>query len=154
MIHYTVQPGDTLSGIAARYGTTYPAIASANGIDNPNYIVAGETMVIPSGGNYAQWTPSPESSASSASSSVSSPQASSGPSGGLSDVPGMPSSLASCIAFRESTNGQLSSNVYGIIPASGYNVAGDSLAQQKQVAGEIYAQYGGAAWSADGCPGT
>ena len=45
-------------------------------------------------------------------------------------------------------------NAFGIISASGYNVAGDSLAQQEQVAGQIYAQSGGQAWAADGCPGT
>ena len=75
----------------------------------------------------------------------------------LSDIPGVPSSLASCVAYRESTNLQnpaADGNAYGIIPASGYNVEGASLAQQKQVFAELYAQDGGAPWAADGCPGT
>ena len=77
--------------------------------------------------------------------------------GGGYSIPGMPSSLANCIAFRESTNGTnpaANGNVFGIIPASGYNVAGDSVAQQEQIAGQIYATAGGAAWAADSCPGT
>lgn len=44
---YTVKSGDTLSGIAARYGTTYQALASYNGIANPNLIYAGQQIVIP-----------------------------------------------------------------------------------------------------------
>ncbi|PZR17317.1 MAG: LysM domain-containing protein [Archangium gephyra] len=50
---YTIKRGDTLSGIAARYGTTVSALASANGIRNPNLIVAGKTLQIPgkSGGS-------------------------------------------------------------------------------------------------------
>ena len=72
-------------------------------------------------------------------------------------IPGMPQSLANCIWFRESTNGTnpaAGGNQFGIIPASGFSVAGDSVQQQEQVAGQIYAQSGGAAWAADGCPGT
>lgn len=44
---YTVQPGDTLSGIAARYGTTYQALASANGIKDPDVIYEGQKIRIP-----------------------------------------------------------------------------------------------------------
>ena len=44
----TVRPGDTLTAIAKRYGTTVAAIAAANGIANPNQIYAGATIQIPS----------------------------------------------------------------------------------------------------------
>src|SRR5688572_20198078 len=47
---YTVVPGDTLSSIAARFGTTYQAIAQLNGIANPNLIFAGQVLRIPGGG--------------------------------------------------------------------------------------------------------
>lgn len=41
---YTVVAGDTLSGIAARYGTTVAALASINGISNPNLINVGQVL--------------------------------------------------------------------------------------------------------------
>jgi LysM repeat protein len=43
---HTVRSGDTLAGIAARYGTTVGALASANGISNPNLIVVGRSLQI------------------------------------------------------------------------------------------------------------
>jgi putative chitinase len=57
---YTVQPGDTLSGIAARHGSTVDAIARANGISNPNFIQVGQQLSIPGagGGAPAPSTPS------------------------------------------------------------------------------------------------
>ena len=45
---YTVQPGDTLGSIAARYNTTVDAICQANSIVNPNVIEVGEVLTIPS----------------------------------------------------------------------------------------------------------
>lgn len=44
---YIVQPGDTLSGIAWRFGTTVWAIAQANGIWNPHLIYIGQRLYIP-----------------------------------------------------------------------------------------------------------
>ncbi len=46
---YRVAWGDTLSGIASRYGTTYGSIARYNGISNPNFIYISELICIPSG---------------------------------------------------------------------------------------------------------
>ena len=43
----TVRPGDTLSAIAQRYGTTVSALAAANGITNRNQIYAGTTLQVP-----------------------------------------------------------------------------------------------------------
>ena len=43
---YTVKAGDTLSGIAAMYGTTYQKIASDNNIANPNLIYPGQVLII------------------------------------------------------------------------------------------------------------
>ena len=43
---YTVQSGDTLSGIAAQFGTDYQTLAAANGIDNPNVIYPGQVLTI------------------------------------------------------------------------------------------------------------
>lgn len=43
---YIVQAGDTLSGIAARYGTTYQSLAAINNIPDPNKIYPGQEIVI------------------------------------------------------------------------------------------------------------
>jgi LysM repeat protein len=44
---YTVQPGDSLSAIAAQFGVTIDAIAAANNITNPDLIQPGDTLTIP-----------------------------------------------------------------------------------------------------------
>lgn len=47
--YYTVCPGDTLSGIASRYGTTVNAIMTANGLHSTQ-IYVGQVLFIPSHG--------------------------------------------------------------------------------------------------------
>jgi LysM repeat protein len=206
LVAYLVQPGDTLSGIAAAHGASLAAVETANSqIHDFDLIFAGQTVHIPEGSAAAHTShPSQASPASHAShvshmahlsrlsqashmshaqpshsapsagskhttsygsssgngngGSHSSSRGSSGySSGSLSDIPGVPSSFAACVAYRESTNLQnpaANGNAYGIIPASGYNVYGTSIAHQKQVFAELYHQYGGSPWAADGCPGT
>lgn len=44
---YTVRPGDTLSGIAARFGTTYQALAALNNIPPPYIIFPGQVLRVP-----------------------------------------------------------------------------------------------------------
>jgi LysM repeat protein len=43
---YVVKSGDTLGGIAKRYGTTYQHLAEINGIPNPNKIGIGQKIKI------------------------------------------------------------------------------------------------------------
>lgn len=43
---YIVKSGDTLSSIAAKFGTTYQKIARDNNISNPNLIYPGQKLVI------------------------------------------------------------------------------------------------------------
>jgi LysM repeat protein len=179
---YTVKPGDTLSGIAQNYNTTWEAIYHTNQseIKNPNLVYAGEQIRVPQGDHTASLVPAQaaapkaasapavqshavtaapaatqvhstyRSTASTASTTTSAGSSSSA----LSDIPGVPSSFAACVAYRESTNNTnpaAHGNAYGIIPASGYNVGGASIAQQKQVFKEIYDTAGPRAWAADGC---
>lgn len=47
---YTVKSGDTLSGIAAKYGTTVAALQSLNGIKDVNKIYVGQVLKLPAGG--------------------------------------------------------------------------------------------------------
>jgi LysM repeat protein len=178
-----VQPGDTLSGIAASHGATLAAVEAANPqFSDPDAIYVGQTVRIPEGSSTWQKSSTPQSyeasdgdsrgtapvqqsapaySSPSGTASAVTPSSSGGSSGfsssSLSDIPGVPQSFAACVAYRESTNLQnpaANGNAYGIIPASGYNVYGTSLAHQKQVFAQLYRQYGGAPWAADGCPGT
>lgn len=43
---YTVQSGDTLSGIAAKFGTSWQHLAQINGLANPNLIYPGQVLRI------------------------------------------------------------------------------------------------------------
>lgn len=43
---YTVQAGDTLSGIASKFGTTYQELARINNISNPNLIYVGQVIKV------------------------------------------------------------------------------------------------------------
>ena len=47
---HMVRPGENLSGIAARYGTSVAALSRANGITNPNHIYVGQRLTIGSAG--------------------------------------------------------------------------------------------------------
>ena len=47
---HVVQRGETLASIARRYGTTAAALASANGLRNPNLIYVGQRLRITGGG--------------------------------------------------------------------------------------------------------
>jgi len=175
LVAYLVQPGDTLSGIAASHGVSLAAVEAANPhLANPNLIYVGQTVDLPEGSSAKPASPATQGSTATASasqgtsarqsyqspSSIASAttQASSTASGysssSLSDIPGVPQSFAACVAYRESTdlqNPAANGNAYGIIPASGYNVDGTSLANQKQVFAELYAQDGTSPWASDGC---
>jgi LysM repeat protein len=55
---YTVQAGDTLGSIAARFATTVAALASANDISDPNLIYVGQVLSLSGSGG---GTPAPTS---------------------------------------------------------------------------------------------
>jgi len=49
--YYKVQSGDTLSGIAVKYGVTVQALAAANNLKEPYQILVGQQLCIPPGGS-------------------------------------------------------------------------------------------------------
>lgn len=53
---YIVKSGDTLSGIASKYGTTYQTLASINGISDPDKIYPGQKIKISGGGGATYYT--------------------------------------------------------------------------------------------------
>jgi LysM repeat protein len=61
--YYTVQYGDTLSGISWKFGVSPYDIARANGLHNPDFIYAGQVLYIPAGSrchNCGVWYPQPK----------------------------------------------------------------------------------------------
>lgn len=148
LITVLVQPGNTLSGIAASHGISLAAVEAANPqfSANWNLIYAGQTVNIP-GRHRLSREPGQDTPAPTAVSGYSSPD--------LADVPGVPRAFAACVALRESSDLQdpaARGNAYGILPASGYNGYAMSLAQQKEAFARLYAEYGTQPWAPyDGC---
>jgi len=142
---YTVQPGDTLGSIAAASGMTWQAVYAANETvigDNPDMIYPGERLRLPG--------------QSAAGDDAGSGQAAAGGTGGAPS--GIPSSFFACLHYREATDGQASSNQFGIMPStwSAYGFPGSpySASYGEQVAAfdTIYASVGASGWSPyDGC---
>lgn len=52
---HVVQPGESLSVIAVRYGVSMAALASANGINNTNHVWVGQQLAIPGSGSGGGW---------------------------------------------------------------------------------------------------
>lgn len=50
---YTVKAGDTLSGIASRFGTSWQELQRINGLANANLIFPGQVLKLPGGGKPA-----------------------------------------------------------------------------------------------------
>ncbi len=51
---YTVQRGDSLSSIAAKYGLSLDALQQANRLANPNLLFVGQKLLIPAAGTVVQ----------------------------------------------------------------------------------------------------
>ncbi|MCL4439813.1 MAG: LysM peptidoglycan-binding domain-containing protein [Firmicutes bacterium] len=45
---HDVRPGETLSGLAIEYNSSVPEIVRASGLPNPNWIIPGQKLLIPS----------------------------------------------------------------------------------------------------------
>jgi LysM repeat protein len=114
---YVVQPGDTLTAIAARAGVTVDQLAAANGLNPNDYLIAGTALRL-GGGSQTEFVSSTASSSSAAASAqpvgaaaegqptdppyptperVTAPEV-----GQIAADNGVPSSLADAIAWQES----------------------------------------------------
>lgn len=60
---YTIQAGDTLVGIAKRYGLTSDVVAKANALDKPHRITVGNVLRLPVTQPEAESTPPPSATA-------------------------------------------------------------------------------------------
>lgn len=56
-VAYIVDVGETLQTIARRFGTTWQILAAVNNIPNPNYIQAGQQIIIPAAGTVVTMQP-------------------------------------------------------------------------------------------------
>ena len=114
---YVVRPGDTLSAIAARAGTTTAALASANALDARAPLLAGSVLRVGAG------APAETATAAAAPVTTAAPLATpvrvTGPQiGTIAAQNGVPASLARAIAWQESgfNNGVVSSaNARGVM---------------------------------------
>ena len=162
---YTVQSGDTLSGIAARSGVSLSAIEAANPqIHNPNLIYVDQKVNVPDGRSGVTPIPGPSVSAATSapaapdegSTAASQPAASEGsaPSAGSSTSSGTagssavtstggsaPSSFQQCVAFRESSDNPTASSagLYGILPSTWASLGYSGTAGQASVAQQTQA---------------
>jgi LysM repeat protein len=78
-IRYTIQPGDNLSTVAAKFNTTVEALRRLNNIQNPNFLRVGQTLIIRQGSDGGEDEPTPAPSAPSTPSTPASPDPASTP---------------------------------------------------------------------------
>jgi LysM repeat protein len=132
---YRVQPGDTLSAIAARYGVGVHELAALNGLDPSGLLVSGRTLDI-GGGSAAAPASTETVSTSPASATGAQPtgqSVSSSEVGSIASAEGVSPSLAEAIGYQESgfNNSMVSSTgatgVMQIMPGT-WNYIGQNLA--------------------------
>lgn len=107
---YVVQPGDTLSAIAARAGTTVAQLAAANGLRPNGVLLSGSTLTLSGGGSSTVFTSTaagqPVGAAAEGSSNAppypTPERVSAGEVGQIAADNGVPGSLADAIAWQES----------------------------------------------------
>ena len=118
---YTVQPGDTLSGIAAASGVAPDQVAFMNGLDPAGYVIAGTVLKLPAGSPTPSADPAtapaetvvPEAAPEATGGSVSSAEI-----GQIAAEHGVAPDLAAALAYQESgfNNNMVSSaNARGVM---------------------------------------
>ncbi len=138
---YVVRPGDTLTSIAQRAGTTVAQLAAANGLSPNGVLVAGRALTVPQGGVASTTSGSSHSVSGTASSGgpYPTPETVSGSEiASIAGANGVPASLAQAIGWQESgwNNSEVSSvgavGVMQIVPSTWQwiqqNMAANTLA--------------------------
>jgi N-acetylmuramoyl-L-alanine amidase len=98
---YVVRRGDTLSGIAARLGTTADALAAANGMSVHDILLAGRTLSV-SGGAPQAAAPAPARTSAAGGAEPTAETVSPSDVGAIASESGVPASFAEAIADQES----------------------------------------------------
>jgi N-acetylmuramoyl-L-alanine amidase len=141
---YVVQPGDTLSAIAARLGVSVESLAAANGLDPSGLLISGTTLHAVGGAGSSATSATTEMVSTSPSSEGGAPSSGGGaqptaemvsPStvGSIAANEGVPASLAEAVGYQESgfNNGMVSHTgavgVMQIMPST-WNWIGRNLA--------------------------
>ncbi len=134
---YVVQPGDTLSAIAARLGVSVNSLAAVNGLNPKGLLISGTTLHSTSGSSSSAAPATTEMVSTSPSSSggaqPTTQMMSSSEVGSIAASEGVPSSLAEAVGYQESgfNNGMVSSTgavgVMQIMPST-WNWIGQNLA--------------------------
>src|SRR5579875_286912 len=99
---YVVRPGDALSAIAARYGTSAAALAAANGLAVNGVLLAGRTLTVTGAGAPGSASASPASSARGQGEQPVAEYVAPGEVGSVAAADGVPAPLAEAIADQES----------------------------------------------------
>jgi LysM repeat protein len=164
----TVQPGQTLSGIAASHGAALSAVEAANPqISNPNLIYAGETVYVAPGGYVPGDGDRDADDGEATSATGEAPQAPAPVTspGSTGSVTGTPGSYQQCVITRESGGNPRAVNassgaggLYQFLPSTWAALGYSGLPQdapvsvQNQAFKRLYAQDGTSPWSpSDGC---
>jgi N-acetylmuramoyl-L-alanine amidase len=132
---YRVQPGDTLSALAARYGVSVNQLAALNGLSPSGVLLSGSTLHVcgasapaPAGTEMVSTSPLASNGAQPTGQSVSSSEV-----GSIAASEGVPPSLAEAVGYQESgfNNSMVSSTgatgVMQIMPGT-WNFIGQNLA--------------------------
>jgi LysM repeat protein len=100
---YTVRPGDTLSGLAAAARVPAAAMAYMNGLNPNSQLIAGTVIKLPTGATITTSAPAPARTIVPQAAPMASPgRLTAAQVGSLAAAQGVPSSLASAIAWQES----------------------------------------------------
>ena len=99
---YTVQPGDTLSGIAARAGVPVQAVAAMNGVSADSHVIQGTALKLPAGAPLASSAQPKPTTVPQASPNATPGRTNAAEIHQIASQQGVDGSLASAIAWQES----------------------------------------------------